>query len=249
MPINLSDEIYGRVMKVTGYPIITLEDLTGGQMDRQQFQDLIIKDALVEYWSWFPKRNLQEYTVVGNFEIPFPNLNVIGVLDARISQRNISGSVTGSTGNPFVDSVNITATGTGGYGGGVFGTKYNYGSYLSRSQQRTAYQALSDSQGVLKVDINFVDSKITGYNNTSDPISITWGEYSDTFSDIPVGHQNDVIKLMQSHVLFFFGDMRNQTADSTPVDIDGSDFVSRAEDLKKEVLEKWKNKPKIVVVR
>ena len=248
MAINLSDETYGRVMRVVGYPIVSLEDLTGGRMDKQQILDLVIKDALVEYWSWFPKKNLQEYKFTGEFSVNFPNENVIGVLDARTVQRGLSGSTTGRTGNPFVDAVNYSMS-TSSYSGGVFGTKYNYGMDLAYSQGRNAYQAVSDKNSVFKLDLDYVNKLATGYNNSSDIINITWAEYSDNFSDIPVAHQNDVIKLMQSYLLFFFGDLRNQTADSSPVDLDGSDFVSRAEDLKSEVIEKWKNKPKIVVVR
>ena len=248
MAIILSDDVYGRVLKVIGYPIITLEDISGGSMTRQQLQDIVLKDALLEYWSWFPKKNVQEYSYSGQFEMGFPNATTIGILDYRVVQQR-NGSLT-SGGNSWLDIQNIQSVGSSGsYGGGMFGTKYNYDMNIAYESRRQTQQAVIDRNQVVKIDIDYSSRKIIGYTNLTGKLNITWAEYSEEFSDIPMGDRQDVIRLMQSYLLFFFGDLRNQTADNTPSDIDGSEFVSRASDLKEEVLEKWKSKPKIVVRR
>jgi len=250
MDIIISDEIFGRIMKVIGYPIITLDDISGGLITKEQVLDYIFRDALMEYWSWFPIQNTKEYEEVTIFEIDFPNENTVGVVDARVSMAG-GGSGGGFGSNAFATLKNCNSIGSTSLGGrGLYGTRYDYGSATTaRTMQRMAMQANKNSLSTLKVNVDSINRKVTGYNNYGGRLNITWAEVSGSYLDVPFNDLQDVIKLSQAYLLFYFGDLRNQTADNTPSDIDGSDFISRAEDLRKYVIERWEDRPKIVVVK
>lgn len=246
MSLIISDEVFGRVMKSMGYPIITISDLSGGLMTEEQFKDFVLYDALQEYFSWFPIEDKQEYSVGTSFEIDFPSEEVYDVVDYRMITTN--NSYMGKTGSPFINAVQ-TSTFSSTYSRGQYGTPYHYGSFEANATERMARQAVIDQYKVVNVQMDYQNRKVTGYTNYSGKLNITWAKKSDNFDDVPFAHQTDVIELMRAETFLYFGNLRNQSAGSTDVDLDGGELVSQGERIKENIMEKFRDKPKIVVIR
>ena len=83
MSVNIPDDILKRVLKVVGYPIVTVEDFTQ-TMSIEDLNNLVLKDAINAYFAIFPKKTLAEYDVGRTFTIPFPDEYTYGVLDYKI---------------------------------------------------------------------------------------------------------------------------------------------------------------------
>jgi len=247
MSLVIPDEIFKRVLKSMGYPIVRIEDLSNGLMTEQEFKDVVLFDALHEYFSWFPIEDKQEYSVTTTFDIDFPSEDVYDVVDYRLV--TYGNSYAGRTGSPFLDAVQINSGSSSFAGRGMYGTPYNYGMNIAYSYERMARQSVIDRNRVVQAKINYRDRKITGYTNVSGKLNITWAKTSEDFSDVLYQHQTDVIELMKAETFLYFGNLRNQIAGTTDADLDGSDLVSQGTEMKTAVLEKFKSKPKIVVMR
>lgn len=246
MSVNIPEDILKRVLKVVGYPIVTIEDFTTNNMTLDDLREIVLRDGLAEYFSWIPAKSVNEYNIGTTFEIDFPDEETYGVIDYRVILYQ--NSAVGRTGSVFLDAVTTNQYGST-YGGGAFGTKYNYDMQISRSWERLSRQSVADEMKTLRVNVDTVNRKITGYNSWPGKLNITWAKNSTDWDAVPSQHQQIAIKLMQSELLSFLGQTRAQLEDDSPAKFNWETMVDQAEKLKEECIDYLKNIPKVCVLR
>lgn len=241
--LTLPDDIYYRIMTAMGYPIVTESDLG---ITREQIEDLLILPALKNvYFKWFPKTENDAISVNTTFEVPFPDEYTWGLLDLRLNTNPYY--ATAKTGNPLINELSIRAT-SGGYNN-MWGTGNDYGYSQVEYQQRAYRQSIIDTYKGFKKNIDYQNRKVTGYTNVAGQLSITWAKYSTDWGDIDFRFQEDTIKLAQSYILQYFGQLRNQINTNNADELDGGDLIDRAETLYEEVMEAWKQYPRVTILR
>ena len=207
MSLILSDETFARVMKSMGYPIITISDLSGGLMTETQFKDIVLYDALQEYFSWFPIEDKQEYTIGTNFEIDFPSDDVYEVVDYRLVTFN--NAYAGSTGSPFLDAVQTSQSSSFFSGKKMYGTPYHYNFFEAASMERTARQSVVDRYRTVNLSVDTKNRKVTGYTNYQGRLNITWAKTSEDFEDdvitkVPLGETGSNFSIGRNNIYFSF---------------------------------------------
>jgi len=241
--LTLPNDIYGRIMTAIGYPIITEEELG---ITRDNIEDLLILPALKNiYFKWFPKKGYTDTDITSTFEIPFDDAYTWGVLDLRLNTNPYY--ATTRTGNPFINDLSIRVA-SGGYGN-MWNSGNDYGYSEVEFTQRALRQSIVDSYKGFKKKVDYANRTVSGYTNVSGKLSITWAKYSTDWDDVDFRFQEDVIKLAQSYILQYFGQIRNQVSTNNADELDGGDLIARADDLYTEVMENWRNFPKVTILR
>lgn len=240
--LQISQNDYHRILTCVGYPVISETDLG---VSADNLKDLFILPALQNvYFKWFPIKDNQDYSINSTFNIDFPDINTFGVLDVRFIWRTYGYGV--KTGNPLIDERNISPARKAK---NMWDTGNDYG-YSQVDQMEKAYQrAKLQNEKAVKKSIDYQNRKITGYTNTSGRLSVIWAKYSTDFNDVEHRFKEDVIKLSQSYILQYFGRLYNQGAAGLPTEIDGNDFVDRADELYEEVMTKFKQFTKPIILR
>lgn len=241
--MTLPDDIYFRIMTVMGYPITTEDDLG---ITREQIESLLILPAIKNvYFKWFPKKEYTTAQINTTFEIPFPDEYTWGVVDLRLNTNPYW--ATQKTGNPLINEINIRKS-TGGYAD-MWNTGNDYGFSEVEYMQRAQRQSIIDTYKGFKKTIDYQNRKITGYTNVSGQLSITWAQFSEDWNDIDFRFEEDTIKIAQSYILQYFGAIRNQINTNNADELDGGALIDRAETLYEEVMEAWKNYPRVAIIR
>lgn len=240
--LTIADDVYKRILTCMGYPVIQETDLG---ISADDIKDLLILPVLrYKYFKWFPKTEGYQVAVSSDFEIDFPDVNTFGVVDIRLVKQ---GTGSGRTDSPLLNDINIKVSGSSGMNMWNTGNDYNFSSvYFSKMLTN---QALIDYSKSLRKHVDYTNKKITGYSNISGNLFITWAKYSDDFGDVIFKYQEDVEKLSQANVMRFFGQLFNQSNQTVPDSIDGGDLISRADDIEDEIMEKWKQFTKVVLIR
>ena len=235
MSLQIPDNIFTQIMKVMGAPFVEERDL---EISFEQVKTLLIQPALLEYYRWFPIETEQVVSVSGGFSIPFPDPSVFSVKDARLTTNLMN---YGPTGNALVDE-RFIQSGGGLYGRGMYGTRNDYGMATARITRRAEMQTLIDRNKTFKWSVKENQKKLTGFSNVAGTMSITWASYSENWDFVAFSQQNDVIKLCQSYILEYFADLRSQqSVPDAPVELNVDKMQEKAETLKTDVYDKWKN--------
>ena len=244
--IVITDEDFSNILTPIGYPIVALEDLTDRKMTREDVESQLIFPAMREYFMFFPKTDTQEYAASGSFSVAFPDLETFTVLDARVVPRTVSSA--GATTSPFMNEIFIRRADSFGYGA-KYGTHNDYDFFGVQQERRAETQGMLEAYRTTRVRVNKANRSVDGYCTITGRLNIIWGKYSLDFSDIPFNFNWDVIKLAQSNVLQFFGELRRQSAAQLPTDVSGDNFIEKAKELRDEVLLRWKSYTKSVILR
>lgn len=245
--VTVPSEVFGRILSPLGYPIISVADLTDNSMTEQQLKDILIWGALKKYFSFFPKEIELDYTVSTSFSIPFPSETTFGIVDARLSLSTNAGVI--RSGNAFLDQMFIHQGASGMTYKGRYGSRYDYDMTTVRIMEKAVSQSMVENNRTFQVKVNHSAKTLTGYANISGRLNVIWAEYSTNWSDVLFSDEEDVVSLARAEVLEYFGRLRNQEVGSLPTDLNGDDLISRAKDLKDEIIEKWENRTKIVIIR
>jgi hypothetical protein len=232
-----------RILSLIGYPVVRLEDITGSYMTEDDVVEQLLWPALQEYWEYFPLTEKETYSFSSTFEVSFPDEQTYGV----ISHKFLDGTEGGKTASPFMNSILYTRSFGGG--GNWYNTKRHYDMRSATMLEQSEHSSYTESQKAQKVNVDKKNRKVTGYSNVGSRLEIGWAKWSEDWSDIPFEDENDVIKLCQSNVLQFFGELRNQETGSLPTELSGDDFVSKAEDLREAVMEKWLESTRGPIIR
>jgi hypothetical protein len=241
--LTLPDDIYFRIMTAMGYPIVTEEELG---VTREQIEDLLILPALKNvYFKWFPKQEFDSHRITTQFDIDFPDEFTWGIIDLRLNTNPYW--ATQKTGNPLINEMSIKIS-SGGYNN-MWNSGNDYGYSAAEYSQRALRQSVVDTYKGFKKTIDYKNRKVTGYTNVSGELSITWAKFSYDWADVDFRFEEDTIKLAQSYVLQYFGQIRNQINTNNADELDGGDLIDRAETLYSEVMEAWRGYPKVTILR
>lgn len=240
MKITISDSDYFEILVEIGYPIVKEEDL---EFTRADIENYFIFPAMRDFFSWFPKIELQTTYVASRFTFPFPDDKTYGIIDARI---NTTFTGNGRTSSPFVNSLMFKQSSSGSR---MYGTDNDYGVQEARFMERSYGKALTNYVKVHRIDIDPVLKTLTGYTNINGELNIQWAKYSTDFNDIPFKRKNEVINLAKSRILRGFAMLRSQINSDTGVDFNTSDFISRADTLEQKVMDKWQGMSKVAIIR
>jgi len=241
--LTISDYDYQRILTAVGYPVITEEDLG---ITADDIKNLLILSSLKNvFFKWFPVLDREQVSIGTSFSIDFPDEYTFGVTDIRLVPP---GSGTSKTSNPLINEAIIKVRSGGHYNKWGSGNDYGY-SQVYEMEKARAQSAISINKSLKKI-VDYTNRKITGYSNIAGELSITWAKFSEDFDDVPHKFKEDVIKLAQSAVLRYFGMLRNQSVDNgIPSSLDGTEFLDRADTLEEEVMNKFKNFSKVVLIR
>ena len=237
--ITILPEHFNRILKVTGFPIITDTDL---EYTVEDIKSLFIWPAMEEFFIWFPIKEAISYSVGTSFSHDFPNEFVYDIVDARINTSGFKG--VGKTDSPFQNALLFNHPSEGRYN-----TPYDYGFDIARLDSLLENQAYINLTGTKKFTIDMANRKVSGYSNIGGELIITWAAYSTDFAAIPFKRIKDVIKLAQANLLEALGILRGQANTNTNVEFDYQLFLDKAEEYREEVIENWENFTKVVIAR
>ncbi|MFW6226000.1 MAG: hypothetical protein ACOC3V_03500 [bacterium] len=241
--LSIPDNIYERIITCIGYPIISESDLG---LTRDQISDLLILPALKDtYYKWFPITEKKDYEISISFEIDFPDANTFGVIDSRLVWKGTGSAL--PTGNPLINERYIKVRGQSGRNMWDSGNDYGYTQvyYAERSLSRSQINDIK----ALKQWVDYANRKLKGHTNTTAKLSVTWAKYSDDWTGVQFKFQEDVIKLAQSYILKYFGNLLNQGTADLPTELDGNNMIDQSETLYEEVITKFKQYTKPVLLR
>jgi len=239
--------IINRVMAEVGFPILSFEDL--GITERDALE-LFIFPALQYYFAYNPKQLKTSHKINGTVEIPFPNKNVFGVLQARVaingSNSHVEGLGVGAY-NPFRPQYLFGAQGIGnGMRNSFKDPYYRPEVYLSERMARMSYISLSKA-GNMEIDR---DARVLrGFSTLGGELVVTWAECSLDWSDVRYEHESDVVNLAKAYALRYFGMLNSQMDPNAGVQMNGEAFISRADSLEEKIMEKWNGKIAPIVMR
>lgn len=241
--LTIPENIYERILTIIGFPIVDPEDwkLTEGQI-----KNLMIFRAFEEYFNFFPLLEKDHKSVEYTFSIPFPDEYTYGITDARVNTRPADGGF--QTGNPLINEMQIRVK-HGGSGIRMWGTENDYGFQQVRIFSRLERQAFQELEKATRIYVNERDRIVEGYSNQYGSLSITWAKWSDNWDDIRRVYREDVIKLSQAYVAEFMGNLISLSNVDLPNQLDEGELLSRASDYRDEVLDKWREAPRPVILR
>ena len=240
--INISDDSLLEIMSEVGFPILEFDD--DFPYTRDQVKSLGIWPAMKEYYRFWPKKNIQEYTVSGNFSIDFPNNETFYLTDARVNSNVPIGS---HTPDPIVNAMNIVSIGS--QSSGMYGTRYNYDITTAYHMKRAEYNALKNSQKAFRVDVDRDNKLVTGYTSVQGRMLVEWAEYGLDYDKIPFSKIDDAKRLAQSYIMRMLGNFLSLQSSDTVNELDGGFLLDRADDLREDVIDRWQKITKPVIMR
>jgi len=238
--------IIKRIMMELGFPIINFEDLGITETDALE---LFIFPAMQCYFSYNPKQSKTSHRITGKVEIPFPNENVFGVLQARVAPNGNSEQISGIGSmqfNPFRPQRSLVNGGRGNKMNPYENPYYRPEVLLSEKMAQTSYISLSKAGNM---DIDRDARVLRGFSSYSGELIVTWAECSADWKDVRFEHEGDVVNLAKANALRYFGMLNSQADPNTGVQMNSDQFLSRANEIEEKVLEKWQGRTKPLVMR
>jgi hypothetical protein len=240
--------IISRVMAEVGFPVVSFEDLGITENDALE---LFIFPAMQYYFAYNPKQIKTSHKINGTVEIPFPNENVFGILQARIAIEG-SNSVLEGTGiggslqyNPFRPQRSLGLQG-GNRWNPYDNPYYRPEVYLSERITRMSYISLSKA-GNMEIDR---DARVLrGFSSIGGELVVTWAECSSDWKDVRFEFEGDVVNLAKAHALRYFGMLNTQMDPNAGVQMNGDVFITRANEMEEKVFERFRDRTKVVVSR
>jgi hypothetical protein len=241
--LSIPDNIYERILTCIGYPIVPKSDFG---LTKDQILDLLVLPALKDtYYKWFPITEKKDYEISINFEIDFPDENTYGVIDSRLVWKGTGSTL--PTSNPLINERYIKVRSQSGRNMWDSGNDYGYTQvyYAERSLSRSQINDIK----ALKQWVDYANRKLKGHTNTTAKLSVTWAKYSNDWTGVQFKFQEDVIKLAQSYILKYFGNLLNQGTADLPTELDGNNMIDQSETLYEEAITKFKQYTKPVLLR
>lgn len=239
--VEIPDNTLKEILTVIGYPFAESDDM---EISFEDLRDFIIVQGIKEYFRWFPIQEEQTSGVTGTFSFPFPDARTFGATEIRLVTGRGRG---GAYGNPLVDERFIRP---GGMGRRMYGTRNTYGFGEAVPGARAEAQSLVNYNRAWRANVNLQTRALEGFSNVPATLVFKWNKYSTNWLDIPFEREYDVIKLCQAFVLDWFVGLRTQEqSDDIPVSFNLAEMKEKAEKLRTEVMDKFKNFTKVVLIR
>lgn len=247
MSLEISEKDFNTIMGPLGYPAIPLDVL---EFDEITIKNIFIQQALDYYFSRFPIRNSESWRKTSNFEIPFPDENTFGVVDARVN-RKAYGATTKTESvfqNALLYSTGTSKTNPAHLQPNSFrGLAPDEAAIKLNQRLNTASNIALRSTERIRVEIQ--DRKVSGYVNVDGELIITWAKTSNNFNDVPFKDREYVISLAQSIVLKRFAMIRDQANTGQGVDFNTQPLHNEAEKQEQKAIDKWAKRRAVVVIR
>jgi len=227
-----------------GYPVISEDELG---VTVENIKNLFILPVLKNiYFNYFPIRTKVTYGITTTFEYDFPDVNTYGVYDARINTKPYTGGAVKVL-HPLINEINIKQSTA--HSQRMWGTDNDYGYGEVRIADKLRTDARMEDIKSFSFKVNYEERKIEGYTNVYGRMTVVWAKFSENWSDIKYQREEDTIKLAQSYILRYFGNLWNMDNAKLPSTIDPSEILSRSDDLYEEVITKWNAFTKPTIVR
>jgi hypothetical protein len=235
--LQISRPNFDRIISVIGYPVTPLEEL---DFEQSHIKDVIILDAVQEYFRWFPIVTEQSAIIPDNTEIvfEFPTDNVMGV-DFRVKNSTTVGRKTSS---PFANEL-------------IYRERNSKLSYTSEQDYQIQSLRVAEQRSKIsmikgiKKQIDYQNRTLAIRSAVTGEVIIKWSSYSNVFEDIPFQHQKDVRELAQAYLLSRVVLLRSQLDGTAELDFDTSTMENKANELEEKIMNKWKSYPKVAIIR
>jgi len=243
-PLQIPESATRRILAELGAPILDArEDL---QLDDALIKDLFITPALQMYFTYWPLKLKEEFSINGDVDIPFPNDNVYGISMARVALSQQSMTYGKS---PFINEViRRQVSSFNSYGR----TPNNRDPYVTAGiaiKEQTEQLSYITLRRAGNFNIDLAGRRLWGFSNVTGTLVIDWAMWSKNWADIKFEHIEDVIKVCKMYALEFVGGIRQQSDPNTGVTADGSSFLEKADKIKEEIVEKrWRGRIPITVL-
>lgn len=236
--VDITDFWLRQIKRVLGAPAV---DFAG--LYNTEIVEFSVFPAMMDYFNKFPLRVPANYPISGALEIPFPDANTFGIVDARVTdkQQAVSGSI-GSTYQLLFYNALLGNNPSGGRRKGYRFQNFR-GTTSSRVgifEQRRAVQALQNILENSDVDVNEADRKVIAYSSTNANLYVVWAKFSLDFTKVLQVHKQEVLRLAQAYYLDHVADLNMPVKDNaTDRFIDVEALRERAEKLRDPILERW----------
>jgi hypothetical protein len=244
-PVIVHPSIMQRITASLGTPILDLaEDLL---IDEKMIKELFIRPAMQLYFTYWPKLLKKDYPITQEVQIPFPNDNVYGIVQARVALMQNANTWSRS---PFLNEVlrkQVSSYGSYGVQPGTRRDPYiTAGTLIKEQTEALSYISLRKA-GTFTV--NYDERKLEGYSNVSGILVISWAQYFWDWDKIRFEHTEDVIECCKMYALRYVGGIRNQSDPNTGVTMDGTSFLEEASRLEEKIINvKWEGRVPVVVL-
>jgi hypothetical protein len=237
-----------------GFPVIQNE--AQNLMTDDQIKSYVIAPALEIFFSYFPIESFQDITVggYGVTTVDYPS-NFVCVADCRFIPQVASiggGYRYNISDNPFFSASQVVSKGGGAsvFGGGMFGSPFNYGYKNTYFERRMAADSADNMNRVWKATQKDSIKKLELYNSIPGVISITWGLYTENFEDACQLHRrSDLISLCRNMYKQQLGNILTLQNQELPTSIDAEALKSEAYDEIEKLREKWSDQVKVISLR
>ena len=238
--IEISEDDFHEILSIIGYPLINISDL---EYSEEDIKKLFILPALREYYKWFPIEDDQIYSVSGQFELDFPDDYTFGAVDIRLVTQPLGAT---KVSNPFFNELFYHRSSSSR---GYYGTRNNYGMTETRFIRRMERQSFINNGKTFRVKVDRSKRKVIGYTTMMGNVSVSWAKFSPVYDEVNYSFIDDVKKLSQANLLEGLVMIRGQQASNLDVEFNVDLFEKKAEDLKEEVLTRFKEHTKVVLLR
>lgn len=246
--VKIPEDIYQICLRPLGSPFITEDEL---EYTRDQINELAIKPALMHYFKWFPKIQIEQVGLTGKEqEIQYPT-GAYGVVDFSIQQGNMGFAGVGSLGevsNPllryFDEMVYITGMGaglTGNYSGTNAPTTQtsNVNSMLLSRASQQAYANYSHRYNLHTIIKEDGNRYLQFYSNKRGQAEIHWAMQTLDWNDTSLARRPELISLIEAEIKLLFANLRRQAKSDTPGLIDYNTWIAEANDTISKVTQDW----------
>ncbi len=249
--VLIDDFDLNRVLIEIGVPFIKTIEL---EYSRDDICNYMIFPALQEFYRWFPIETVAAYTIpTGNFKIPMPPW-AFTATKAMVNPGFPVGQVPSNPLYRYFDEVLMSISPRGAFSTPNINSNRRQGfvdtmafsTYVLERAARTGIMQYSSRQ---RIRIYNQGRAVTGYSTKRGILEITWGSFSNIWSDIPMNRLPEVRDLAKAYVLRAFASLRMQANSSIPGSINYEQFNTRADQLEQKVLEVWQSSVKAAVIR
>lgn len=239
---NIPDGVIQEITSDLGVPIIDLSDI---QLNDATVINVAIKPAMRLYFSYYPILLKQEYGISGAVNVPFPDDDVYGVSQARVSTGGGGGGGKRSGGSTRETTFTRTAARYGRTPAGL----NPYYSEVMRVTEKASQQNSINLTKAGSFTVDYEERCLKGYSNVAGNLIVSWSKFSRNWEAIRFHHEMDVIDVAKMNILRFIGNIRSQLDPNTGVTSDGAVFLNRADDIENRIIkDKWKNIVPVVVL-
>ena len=256
--VNISDKELIIILNEVGIPFLRFDEI---EYSKKELIDYCIKPALDKFYTFFPiikEQAIGTYSSGAAFKIEFPETAYSGIPYYTMASAGGGGNGASYGMGAFslfreqlLYGTGTTFGQTGGYGFGhgityskpVPGFTGRYGGMAS-----TMLDPLAVSQGYSNYFRREKFHKVkengkwymTGFSTIGGYLNVKWLCSSNDWDDVPFSLLSDVRDLCKAYVMRSLSSLRSLVKSDIPGNIDYSSMASRANDLEKEVIDRFK---------